>query len=64
MSKGIRPAPNGTDPEVVCQTDHQPTATRTCNKCSTDKPLEAFANDIDELLIRVFRALRATEVAS
>jgi HNH endonuclease len=44
-SGGIRPASDGTDPDLVCRTDHQPTATRTCTKCSTQKPLEAFAKD-------------------
>jgi hypothetical protein len=44
-SGGIRPASDGTDPNLVSRTDHQPTVTRTCTKCSIEQPVEAFAKD-------------------
>jgi hypothetical protein len=44
-SGGIRPASDGTDPDLVCRTDHQPTATPICSTCSAKKPLTEMARD-------------------
>ena len=64
-SGGIRPASDGTDPDLVCRTDHQPTATPICSTCSAKKPLTEMARDrstktvkrwsFDERMIRACR---------
>ncbi len=44
-SAGTRPGVTGTAPNLVRQTTHQTTSTKTCPTCCTAKPFEAFAID-------------------